>query len=214
MGPIIPNMGTKKIKINISDALFSKVQQRVLGQFFSNPHKSFYLNEMVRVAHSGKGAVQRELKKLTLTGIILEKKIGNQKYYQVNFELPFFSELSGIINKTFGLAEVIKKAFSSEMKSKIEFSFIYGSIAKQEATASSDIDLMVITDSLTYADLFYFLEDAEKELGRKINPTIYGKEDFLKKYHTKNNFITQVIKLPKIFIIGNENEFKEFGKFS
>jgi len=191
--------------MNLSDALFSKVQQHVLGLLYSQPDTDFYTNEIIRLAKSGTGAVQRELAKLTAAGLITVKQVGNQKRYQANRAAPFFSELRGIVLKTFGLADVIRDALTPVAK-QIHFAFIYGSIAKQEDTAKSDIDLMIVTDQLTYAELFQLLEKTEAQLGRTINPTFHSRSEWSQKFHQGNNFITQLIKQPKIFLIGTEDE--------
>ncbi len=207
MGIIIPNMGMNHV--NPSNALFTKVQQQVLGLLYGQPDTDFYTNEIIRLTKSGTGAVQRELAKLTSAGLVIVKQIGNQKHYQANQATPFFSELRGIVIKTFGLADVIRDALNPVTK-KIYFAFIYGSIAKQEDTAESDIDLMIITDKLTYSDLFKLLGKTESQLGRKINPTFYSPDEWTRKYVEGNNFINQLLKKPKIFLIGTEDEFREF----
>lgn len=194
--------------INISDALFSKVQQRVLGLLFGQPNVDFYTNEIIRSADSGSGAVQRELERLTSAGLIIVKKVGNQKRYQANRNSPLFAELRSIVLKTFGLAEILRKALKPITK-KIDFAFIYGSIAKQEDTATSDIDLMLIGNNITYADIFESLKKVESQLGRKINPTFYTVSDWVKKFNEDNNFLLKVIKNPKIFLKGNADELAE-----
>lgn len=201
-GTIIPNMSTI---INISDALFSKAQQRVLGLLYGQPDADFYTNEIIRLSDLGTGAIQRELEKLTAAGLISVKKVGNQKRYQANRNAPFFAELRSIILKTFGLADVLQEALKPIMK-KIHIAFIYGSIAKQEDTATSDIDLMLIGNNITYADIFGLLEKAESQLGRKINPTFYSLLDWVKKFKEDNNFVSKVIRNQKIFLKGNEDE--------
>lgn len=200
-------MGTKKI--NLSDALFSKVQQHVLGLLYGQPDSDFHTNEIIRFTKSGTGAVQRELAKLTAAGLLIVTKVGNQKRYQANRATPLFSELRNIILKTFGLADVIREALSPLMQ-QIHFAFIYGSIAKQTDTASSDIDLMLISDNLTYAEIFKLLENAEVKLCRKINPTFYSLSEWTHKYKERNNFINQILKQPKIFLMGTEDEFAKF----
>ena len=201
MGTIIPNMGINKI--SIADVLFSKSQQQVLGLLYGQPDKDFYTNEIIRITNMGTGVIQRELSKLTSVGFISVRILGNQKRYQANRNMPFFLELRGIILKTFGLADVLVEMLKP-LKTKIEIAFIYGSIARQEDTANSDIDLMIITNKLTYAELFKHIEKAEIKLNRKINPTFYTSSEWLQKKKSNNNFITQIIKLPKIFLVGAE----------
>jgi predicted nucleotidyltransferase len=193
-------------KINLSNALFSSAQQHVLGLLYGQPDTDFYTNEIIRLAKSGTGAVQRELSKLTTAGLIIVKQVGNQKRYQANRAAPLFLELRGIVLKTFGLADIVRDALTPLAK-QIHLAFIYGSIAKQEDTAKSDIDLMIISDKLTYAELFPLLEKAEAQLGRAINPTFHSQSEWSRKYHQGNNFITQLITQPKIFLIGTEDEF-------
>jgi predicted nucleotidyltransferase len=200
---------TKK-KINISDALFSKVRQRVLGLLYGQPDSDFHTNEIIRLTDSGTGAVQRELKSLASAGLVIVKQVGNQKRYQANRDTPFFLELRSIVLKTFGLADVLKEALKPIAK-QIRIAFIYGSIAKQEDTAKSDVDLMIIGTDLTYADIFELLEKAEAQLGRKINPTFYSISEWLRKNKDKNNFVAKVLQHPKIFLIGTEDELVKLG---
>ena len=200
---------TKK-KISLSDALFSKVRQRVLGLLYGQPDSDFHTNEIIRLTDSGTGAVQRELENLASAGLVMVKQVGNQKRYQANRDTPFFAELRSIVLKTFGLADVLREALNPIAK-LIQVAFIYGSIAKQEDTANSDIDLMIIGEDLTYADIYELLDKAEEQLGRKINPTFYSVSEWLRKNKNGNDFITKVSKHPKIFLIGTEGELVKLG---
>jgi predicted nucleotidyltransferase len=155
-----------------ADALFAKVQQRVLGVLFGNPARSFYANEMIGLARSGTGAVQRELARLEAAALVTAIRVGKQKHYQANRASPVFQELRALVLKTSGLGDVLREAMAP-LSSRIRAAFVYGSIAKGEDTATSDIDLMVIGEGMSYADLFGALEEASARLGRKVAPTIY-----------------------------------------
>jgi predicted nucleotidyltransferase len=169
------------------------------------PDNSFHTNEIIRLTNSGTGAVQRELAALSGAGIITVKSSGNQKRYEANRMSPLFSELRGIVLKTFGLGDVLRQELVPAA-SQIYIAFIYGSIAKQEDTVNSDIDLMLVSDTLTYADLFKLLDKAQAQLGRSINPTFYSLSEWKRKIKANNNFVTQIIQQPKIFLIGSEDE--------
>jgi predicted nucleotidyltransferase len=195
-------------KVNLSDALFSKVRQRVLALLYGQPERSFYTNELINLTQSGTGAVQRELRKLAAAGIITVNLVGNQKHYQANLSMPFFAELRSIILKTFGLADQIRQALKP-LSAQIQIAFIYGSIARQEDTAKSDIDLMLVSDNnLTYTDLFHCIKKVETKLDRAINPTFYSMAEWAKKRQQNNNFLSAVMKQKKIFLIGTENALK------
>lgn len=192
---IVPNMGT----INISDSLFTKTQQKVLGLIFLHPERSFYLNEVVRHAGAGKGAVQRELQKLESSGLVLATQLGNQKHFQANRLNPVFSELRSLIIKTFGIREVLANCLRNHA-TKLDAAFIFGSIAKGSDSSSSDIDLMVISDQLHFQDLFEILQPAEQQLGRTIQPTLYRSDEFERKKDSE--FMRRILDAPTIPVIG------------
>ena len=211
-GIIIPDMGTKLI--GLSEALFSKTQRRVLGLLFGNPDRSYYTNEVVRFAGAGIGAVQRELATLSAAGLLTITRIGNQKHYQANRESPIFEELRGIVLKTFGAVDVLRLALAP-LANRIRVAFIYGSVAKGTDTARSDIDVMVISDSLAYPDVVTALTEAEKELGRAVNPSIYKGDEFRRKIAGDNAFLKRVLEQPKVLLIGSDDgllESRESGQ--
>lgn len=196
-------MGNDK-PVSISDALFSGGQQRVLGLLFGRPDRSFYANEIEKLAMTGRGALERELKRMTASGLITMTVIGRQKHYQANQNSPIFQELRGITLKTFGLSDVLRAALS-KFAGSIRFAFIYGSVAKGTDTAASDIDVMVVAEGLSYSRLFEVLTRAEETLGRKVNPTLYSAGDFLKKVQGDNHFVTRVLNQPRIALLGSED---------
>ena len=208
MGSIMPNMGTKKrvytiqspVISGVADALFSKVQQRVLAVLFGNHARSFYANELIALAGSGSGAVQRELAQLEAAELVTVKRIGNQKHYQANSAAPVFEELRGLILKTSGLVDVIRTALAP-LAAQIDSAFVFGSVAKNTDTAKSDIDLIVISEKLAYAELFAALEPATLRLGRTVNPTVYTLKEIQKRLREGNAFVKRVLGQPKLWII-------------
>lgn len=192
------------MKCSVADALFSGLQQRLLAVLFGQPDRSFYGNELLRLTGTGRGALQRELEKLVSADLVTVTPVGNQKHYQANAAAPIFAELRGIVMKTLGLADVLRTALNA-VSDRIELAFVFGSVAKGTDIATSDIDLMVVTETLTYADLFEGLAAAEQVLGRKVNPTLYTSAALAEKVRTENSFVLRVLSQPKIFLIGTED---------
>jgi len=195
---------------SLGNVLFTKTQQKVLGLLYTRPDKSFYLNEIVRLSKMGKGTIKRELERMEASGLLSVERIGNQNHFSVNKDCPIYPELLGIVRKTFGVADVIYAALKP-FDEQIKMAFIYGSIAKAEDTAKSDIDLLVVAEDLAYSELIESLFDAENSLGRPINPTIYGIDEIRKKINQDNAFVTRVMDQPKIWIKGDENDIRSFG---
>jgi len=195
---------SRSASAGLANALFTKVQQRVLGVLFGNSGRSFYANEIIALAESGTGAVQRELAKLAAAGLVTVRRQGNQKHYQANSISPVYSELRGLVLKTFGLGDVVRAALAP-LTPQIRAAFIFGSIAKVQDTADSDIDLLVVSDSLTYADVFSALEHASQDLGRTVNPTVYSLREFTKRVKEGKAFVARVMNQPKVWLIGDEH---------
>lgn len=201
-------MGIKSAPPNapsLADALFPKVRQRVLAVLFGAPDRSFYANEVIALAQSGTGAVQRELAGLSEAGLLLVSKQGNQKHYQANASAPVFAELRSLVLKTSGLADVLRAAIAP-LAAQIDAAFVYGSVARLQDTAQSDIDVMVVSNTLAYGEVFGALEDATVALGRKVNPTLYTPAEWAKRIHSDSAFITRVWQQPKIWLIGTEEQ--------
>lgn len=205
MGMIKPNMGINQPSSlsSTADALFPKVRQRVLAVLFGAPDRSFYTNEVIGLAQSGAGAVQRELADLAAAGLLTVRRQGNQKHFQANPASPVFAELRGLVLKTMGLADVLRAALAP-LAPQIERAFVFGSIAKQQDTAASDVDLLVVSDTLGYGEVFGALESASQTLGRTINPALYAAADFRARLQGDNAFINRVMQQPKIWLIGQE----------
>lgn len=201
-------MGTKIT--GLADALFSKVQQRVLSVLFGQPDRSFHSREIIRLAHSGVGAVQRELARLTAAELVTVVRIGNQKHYQANRAAPIFNELRGIVLKTFGVAGVLRQALAG-LTDRIQLAFVFGSVAKGEDTASSDIDVLIVADALSYPEVYAALAAVEPQLGRPVNPTLYDETEWRRKQAEGNAFVTRIGAQPKIWIVGTEDDLNSAG---
>lgn len=196
-------MGTISPANSLADALFSKVRQRVLAVLFGAPDRSFYTNEIIGLVKSGAGAVQRELADLSAAGLLTVRKQGNQKHYQANVNSPVYEELRSIVLKTSGLADVLRAALLP-LAPQIALAFVFGSLAKQQDNVNSDVDLLVVSDTLGYGDVFGALEAARQTLRRTINPAIYTRADFVARQQGDNAFMTRVMQQPKIWLISQE----------
>lgn len=191
----------------LGDALFTTTQQNVLGLLYTQADRSFYTKEILRLTGMGVATIKRELDRMVSAGILTLTKVGNQHHYQANPDCPIYQELLSIVSKTFGIADVIKKALIT-LDEEIDYAFVYGSIAKGEENAKSDIDLMIVAPSLEYADVINNLMDVEKLLGRPINPTLYTSKQIKNKLKSKNAFISRVMEQDKLWIKGSQDDIK------
>jgi predicted nucleotidyltransferase len=191
------------------DKLFSsKARVEILKLFLFNPENSFYQRQISTITHQPIRGVQREVVKLQTLGIIEKSIQGNRIYYKLNRKCPIFQELKSILFKSVGITDVLRNNIKGE---GIEIAFIYGSYARGEEGLLSDIDLMVIGD-ISSKELSGILSKPKKELMREINYAVFAPKEFIVKIRQKDHFLTSLLKEKKIFIVGDENEFKRFIK--
>ncbi len=196
-------MSTKHLNENLSGALFGKTRRAVLALLFSNPEESFYLRQIVRMTGAGQGSVQRELKTLLKAGIIARSEKGRQVYFQVNRDCPIFIELKGLIIKTAGMVEVLRSALSPA-EDRVNLAFIYGSQARGDAKAASDIDLFIV-GNLDELELHRLISQAEGQLNRPINYTFLTTQEFIRRQKEKGGFLSRVLAGERIAVMGGRH---------
>ena len=209
MGIMIPTMGIDAAarasvpsrRESLAGALFTGTQQRLLGLLFGQPKRSFFVTELIELAGTGRGAVQRELSRLERSGLVSMEKRGNQKYYQANPSASIYKELCSIVRKTVGSEETIRAALEP-LDEQIAVALIYGSVAKGKDTAKGDIDLLVVADDTTLEELYACTEPAEKLLGRAINLTLFTKREFSRRQNSGNAFLERILDGPTILLRG------------
>jgi predicted nucleotidyltransferase len=198
-------MGTpveRTARRGLAGALFTPVQQRILGLLFGQPERRFQSAELIRLADSGTGAVHRQLQRLAGAGLVTVTRDGNQKYYQAKRDSPIFPELHGLALKTIGLAEPLKTALEP-LAERIDLAFVYGSVAKGTDRAGSDIDLLVVSDGVSYPDLYEALRDAEQTLARPVNPTVLTGREWREKRAARDSFVQRISTQPKLMLLGS-----------
>jgi len=181
----------------------SKIRQDLLTLFFTNPSQRYYLRELQRILGYSAGSIRRELLRFQEDDLFNTQKVANLLYYSINTKHPLYKELKSIVSKTVGVEGRLKKTLSSIKKIKI--AFIFGSFATRREKAASDIDLMIIGEPDT-SRLNEKIMELEKVLRREINPSIYSFKEYESRKNAKSGFILDLLKNPKIMLIGNEKD--------
>jgi predicted nucleotidyltransferase len=195
---------------NLCSGIFGKTRQAVLALLYGRADSSFYTKQVLDAVKIGRGTVQRELKNLTDTGIIIREVQGRQVYYRANEKCPIFNELKSIVRKTFGVADVLRQSLAPKAD-KVQVAFIFGSVARSADDRRSDIDLMVV-GRITFGDVVSLLKPAEEKVGREVNPVVYPVAEFKKKVKEDHHFIKTVLEEEKIFVIGDEDKLRKLAQ--
>ena len=193
----------------LGELLSSRIRAEIFRNLFGiAPDSALYMREIERRTGFAIGTVQTELKKLQRLDIISRVRDGNRVYYRANTAHPVYPEIRALVLKTSGLADVIVNALDNE--TGIRVAFLFGSFARQEEKAGSDVDLMVVGE-IGLRKLTGLLMDVSGKIGREINPHVFSEKEFVKRKRNQDHFLKQVLESPKIFIIGTENELAEMA---
>lgn len=189
------------------DKLFgSKLRAKVLSWLFTHSDESFSVRQLATILKVDPTNLSRELSLLASIGILKYSRMGNLKQYRVDPEISFFSELKNLVLKTVGIAGRIKTSLSRI--NGLSLAFIYGSFAQGQEKADSDIDLFLV-GNIELDELDKTLSDLERDLGRAVHYVVFDREELALKRRKRDGFVLDVLKGPKIWLLGEENEYQE-----
>ncbi|MCP4656079.1 MAG: ArsR family transcriptional regulator [bacterium] len=198
-------MGT--IESSAAVALFPGTRRGLLGLLYGQPDNAFYLREIAARLGAGMGQVQRELERLSTAGILRRFEQGRHVYFQANRGSPVFEELHGLVVKTVAGKDLLRQALT-ELADRIEVAFVFGSVARGEDRAESDLDLLVVGE-VSLQEVVTAIAPLQQTLGREINPMVYPAEEIRSKLEDEHHFLTTVLADKKIFVVGTQNELEK-----
>jgi len=184
---------------SLAEALFPRTRRSVLQQLTETPD-GLHLRELERTTGVNSRHLQRELHALRDAGLLKARKVGNQIIYRLDPDCPIYNEIRAIVRKTLGLAAVLVEMLDP-VASKIELAYVYGSLAQGQERPDSDIDLMLVGD-ISLRELAPLMTEAEQALGREINPTLYGADEYAEALDDGHSFVRAVHDGTRISIIG------------
>jgi len=189
--------------------LFGATRRKLLGWLYGHADEAFYFRELLRHTGTPEGAAQRELRALVAAGLVVRTVKGKQVYFQANRDSPVFPELASLLTKTTGIAGVVREALTP-LASRIRVAFIFGSAARNELRQGSDIDLLVVGE-VDFGEVVGATREAETQLGREINPSVYSESEFAQKVRAGHHFVTGVLQQPVLMLVGDRDELARLG---
>lgn len=188
--------------VTLAHFLLGQTRSSVLAALLLRPEVSLHVRELARLTGVSPGSLHRELRALAEMGLLVRQEEGRQVYYRADTQCPVFDELAGLLRKTAGLVDVLREALVP-LAGQVEQAFVYGSMARGNEHAHSDVDLLVIGE-VDFADVVLALVPAQAVLRREINPTVFSRAEFERKLKQKDGFVTQIWSGPKLWLLGPE----------
>ena len=190
----------------LAEILSSKVRAEIFRLLFGLTGTALHMREIERRTGFAIGTIQTELRKLLRVDLVDRKRDGNRIYYEANKAHPLFLDIRRLVLKTIGLADVLRGALVKSPK--IRCAFVFGSVARGEEKAGSDIDLMVVGD-VGFREVVGMLDGVAEKIGREINPHVLTPSDLKKRKTAKDYFVSRLMEEPKLFIRGNDDDLDE-----
>ena len=195
---------------SLAHHLFGQTRSRVLSVLLLRPESALHVRELARMTGASPGSLHRELVSLAGLGLLQREEIGRQVHYRANRDSPIFEELSGVLRKTAGLADLLRDALEP-LSRRIRVAFVYGSMASGKERARSDVDVMVL-GNVGFAGLVQVLAPTQQALGREVNVTPMKPAAFAAKLRERDGFVFDVMTGAKIFLIGGEHDLAELAQ--
>ena len=192
----------------LAELLSSRARAEIFRLLFRGTGEELHVREIERRSGLNDSTLRQELRKLTRLDVVRSRRDSNRVYYRAKTENPLYPEIRNLVLKTSGLADILKSALADK---RIRVAFVFGSVARGEEKAGSDVDLMVI-GQLGLRDLSGLLSGVEEKIGREVNPYVLQEAEFRKRVRTKEHFVSQVMESSKLFIIGSQHELEAMGR--
>ena len=190
--------------IPVLDVLTTRLKQRVLSATILSPDRAWYLHELARHLGAQPSSVQHELRLFASAGLLTARKDGNRVYYQADRTSPVFPPLYDLLVRTAGVVDVLRDALGP-LREKIAVAFVYGSVAAGKELSASDVDLIVAGEA-AFSEVALVLGEAEKTIGRDINPTVYPTREFRRKIESQSHFVNSALNTPLLFVYGTRDD--------
>lgn len=198
-------MGTKHTppppRASLADALFPKVRQRVLAVLFDAPERSFYMGEVITLAHSGTGAVQRELTDLAAAGLLTVHKQGKQKHYQANANAPVFDALCALVSQTIGVNNVVRAALA-RVSDQVNAAFV---VDQAPAAPQTPVTIMLFGNDADNGAVSDAMQGAANILARQVSFTLHTADSVAAALGQDSRFLTRLLQTPKTWIVGSQD---------
>jgi predicted nucleotidyltransferase len=192
----------------LAELLSSRARAEIFRLLLSGTGEELHVREIERRSGLNDSTLRQELRKLVRLDLVQSRRDSNRVYYRAKTESPLYPEIRNLVLKTSGLSDVLKSALTDK---RIRVAFVFGSIARGEEKAGSDVDLMVI-GQLGLRDLSRLLSGIEEKIGREVNPHVLREEEFQKRIRAKEHFVSSVMEAPKLFVIGSQRELEAMGR--
>jgi uncharacterized protein len=182
-------------------SLRSQLRRKLLTFFYTNRQARVYVRQLASSLGVDSTNLSRELARLEQEGLLQSEVEGRQRYYSINRQYPYLKAVFSLLQGTVGVVPALQSALSRI--DGMESAYLYGSFAKNEADAASDIDLLIVgkPDAGRLAEE---ISGLEKIFHREVNYILVQASELQQKLASRDPFFMDVWQGKRIQLIGDE----------
>jgi predicted nucleotidyltransferase len=180
--------------------LRSETQSAVLERLLLHPDAAYTVRELAEELGVTDMSVRRELERMLAAGILERELIGRQGRYRASVASPLFRPLQELIERSVGVEPLLRELLSDVPG--VDVAAIFGSWARGEVDAESDVDVLVVGD-FDYADLVARLSALQERTGREINMVAMRPSELREQRAAERGFIPEILRWPVRPLVGD-----------
>ena len=180
---------------------------RLLVHFSLHPEAALHFRALQRHTSLGTASLQTELERLEKLGLIARERQNRKVVFHPRLAHPAWRPIRALIREFADPIEVLRDALSAV--GGIEAAFLYGSFSTGDVHEESDIDVLVLGESIAPAGIGMAGLEASALLGRQVDICRYTRSQMEGRLALGSVFLRSVLEGPKRWIIGDRKALPE-----
>jgi hypothetical protein len=185
----------------------SRVRARLIKFFMLNDKHEYSSQDIIQKNKISATQVVRELHRFEKMKMILVRTKKGKKYYQTNTGFIFYPELKNLVVKSNTMPEC-RSLNQIKNLGRVRLALVSGVFLNYPKGRA---DLLVVGDELSRAKVKHLLENLEAEVGKEINYSIMGSDEFKYRTDMLDKFVMEFLEGPYDEIICRIPNLKEIA---
>lgn len=197
-------MTAKPMKSSVTAALFVNAPQVKLIDFLyvdAKRSEQFATRDLARRAGVAYGSVDRAMKGLVARGLVTRLETQDGPRFRAPFEDARLRHLFLLLRQGSGIVSALQRALRG-VKS-VRYACVFGSFARGEDGAQSDIDVLILRDrEEEQLEIYSQLQRVADRFGREVNPHLLDTQEFLRNVETGEAVAKNILASARIELLG------------
>jgi predicted nucleotidyltransferase len=188
---------------NLLPLLRSATQAGLLERLLLAPDAAYTVSELASALGVTDMSVRRELDRMRAAGIVERQRVGRQGLFRADRGSPLYEPLRQLVERSVGVEALLRESLNDIPG--VEAAGIFGSWARGEVDAQSDVDLLVIGD-FDYTDVVSRLQELQERTGREISMVAMRRDELQEHLNEGSGFLSSILSSPMTMLVGDRQD--------